>query len=86
MNSLPKVVGKIVLPDVPQKHKCICDECGNEVNDSFGDPRISVKRVYSDGSTEERMICPDCEFDIFQDTYNEPRTIFDGTPDWMRML
>jgi hypothetical protein len=73
----PKVVGKITLPDAPQKHKCVCDDCGNEVNDSFGDPRVSVRRVYSDGTQENRMICPDCEFDIFQDTYDEPKSIFD---------
>ena len=73
----PKVVGKITLPDAPQKHKCVCDDCGNEVNDSFGDPRVSVRRVYSDGTEENRMICPDCEFDIFQDTYDEPKSIFD---------
>lgn len=25
-------------------NNCICDECGNHVNDSWGDPRVKVYR------------------------------------------
>jgi hypothetical protein len=83
---LPKVVGHIELSDAPKKHKCICDDCGNELNDSWGDPRVRVVSHYADGSKDERFICPNCEFDTFGDINNGPRSIFDGTPDWMRMI
>lgn len=81
-----KVIGKIILSDAPQKHKCICDYCGNDVDDSWGDPRIKVTRTYSNGTQEIKYMCPDCEFDEFGSLDESPRSIFDGTPDWMRML
>jgi|WetSurSiteA1Bulk_404760.scaffolds.fasta_scaffold06899_2 hypothetical protein len=85
VNSNPKVVGHVVLPDAPQKHKCTCDDCGNELNDSWGDPRVRVVSHYADGSKDERFICPNCEFEQYGDN-SEPKSIFDSTPDWMRMI
>lgn len=83
----PKVVGRIELPDAPKKHECICDYCGNDVDDSWGDVRIDVyvETKHEDGSVtkETRKMCPDCEFEHFGD--HEPSNIFDGTPNWMRM-
>lgn len=81
----PKVIGHITLPDAPVKHKCVCDDCGNDVDDSFGDPRVRITTHYADGSKSERFICPNCEFMEYGDNL-EPRNIFDGTPDWMKMM
>jgi hypothetical protein len=86
VNSNPKVVGHIVLPDAPKKHKCVCDDCGNEVDDSFGDPRVRVTTNYADGSRSERFICANCEFDQWDCNDVEPHSIFDGAPDWIRMM
>jgi hypothetical protein len=83
-SSNPKVVGHIVLPDAPKKHKCTCDDCGCQLDDSFGDPRHKVVSSWNNGRREERMICDVCADEQFPDL--EPRNIFDGTPDWMRML
>lgn len=58
-------------------NNCICDECGNHVNDSFGDPRVKVYRYDFKDSKEPssfRMICQDCEYDLFTD--HEPHSIF----------
>ena len=85
MEQLPKVIGKITLPDAPKKHKCVCDDCGNELNDSWGDTRVKISTHYPDGTKEERLICADCEF-VQYGCNDEPRSIFDGTPDWMRMM
>jgi hypothetical protein len=82
MEQLPKVIGKITLPDAPKKHKCVCDDCGCLVNNSCGDPRHLVTTDYGDGRKEERMICDVCADEQFGD--HEPCSIFDGTPDWMR--
>jgi hypothetical protein len=83
----PKVVGRIALPDAPQKHKCTCDECGCEVDDRFGDPRIKVEYFDSmdaKNPSSIRMICEWCANEQFGD--DSPNSIFNGTPDWMRML
>jgi len=79
--TLPKVIGKITLPDAPQKHKCVCDDCGNELNDSY--PRFKISTHYPDGTKEERLICADCEF-VQYGCDDEPRSIFSSTADWMR--
>ena len=76
MTQEVKVVGYVDISDAPQKHKCTCDECGNDVNDSWGDPRTKVTRIYSDGTEEIRRICPDCEFEMYGNLDNEPRSIF----------
>lgn len=81
-----KVVGKIILPDAPKKHKCTCDDCKNVLDDSWGDPRNRVTTEWNDGRREERWICDYCADEQFGDLDNEPCSIFDGTPDWMRML
>ena len=82
MEQSLKVIGKIILPDAPKKHKCICDDCGDVLNDSCGDPRHKVVTSWTDGRKEEKMICDVCVDEQFPDL--EPRNIFDGTPDWMR--
>ena len=85
MEQLPKVIGKITLPDAPQKHKCVCDECCDVLNDSNGDPRVKVSRYDSMDSKEPssvRWICDVCADEQFGD--HSPSSIFDGTPDWMR--
>lgn len=81
-----KVVGRIDVPNTTSKHVCTCDYCGNDVDDSWGDPRTKVTRTYSDGTEEIRYICSNCEFEEFGALDESPRSIFDGTPDWMRML
>jgi hypothetical protein len=83
MDSI-KIIGKITLPDAPVKHKCVCDDCGDVLNDSCGDPRHKVS-TYSDkyavNPTAVRWICDICADEQFGDY--EPYSIFDGTPDWM---
>jgi len=81
-----KVVGWIDVPNTTSKYVCTCDYCGNDVDDSWGDPRTKVTRTYSDGTEEIRYICSNCEFEEFGALDESPRSIFDGTPDWMRML
>jgi hypothetical protein len=87
MDSLPKVVGYIMLPDAPKKHKCTCDDCGWEVPDGWGDPRVKIETYNSKDAIEPiavRMICEWCADELFRDS--EPHSIFDGTPDWMMMI
>jgi len=87
MNSLPKVVGYIHIPDAPKKHKCTCDDCGWEVPNGWGDPRVKIETYNSKDATEPisvRMICEWCADELFRDS--EPHSIFDGTPDWMMMI
>ena len=58
-------------------NNCICDECGNHVDDSWGDPRVKVYRYDFKDSKEPssfRMICQDCKYDLFTD--HEPHSIF----------
>lgn len=82
MDSI-KVIGKITLPDAPKKHKCVCHDCGDVLDDSCGDPRHLVTTAeWTDGRKEERMICDVCADELFGDY--EPSSMFDGTPDWMR--
>ena len=76
MEKMPKVLGKIHIPDNYQTNKCICDECGNELDDSWGDPRVRVKRVHPDGKGEIIMICHDCDFEMFWNN-PEPDNIFE---------
>jgi hypothetical protein len=71
-----KVIGKIEIPDnYSSEEELICDECGNITNSSFGDVRIKSTRVYSDGTEEDRFICPDCEFELFGNLI--PHSIFE---------
>jgi hypothetical protein len=77
MDSLPKVVGYIMLPDAPKKHKCTCDDCGDVLDDSFGDPRVEVKTFDSRDAKRPsaiRMLCECCVYDLFYDS--EPHSIF----------
>ena len=68
MNSLPKVVGHIKLP---------CDDCGCEVDDRFGDPRIEVRTYdskWSEKPVSTRRICEWCADEQFGD--HSPSSIF----------
>lgn len=71
-----KIIGKIVLPEV-QQHKCTCDDCGCELDDSFGDPRVEIKTTYwnNEKPSSTRMICEHCADELFAD--HEPNSIFD---------
>jgi len=74
---LPKVVGHIELSDAPKKHKCICDECGSHVDDSWGDPRVEVFRYDSKHAKDPssiRWICECCVDELFGN--HEPHSIF----------
>jgi len=62
--SLPKVIGKIDIPD-DYKSKCTCDDCGCVLNDNYGDPRVQVVMRHNDGSTDEKWICELCVDEIF---------------------
>lgn len=75
--NLPKVIGHVTLPNAPIKHKCVCDDCGNVVNDRFGDQRIEVRSFGSKDSnvpSSIRMICTDCADLLFEDS--SPCSIF----------
>jgi transcription initiation factor TFIIIB Brf1 subunit/transcription initiation factor TFIIB len=77
MNSLPKVIGYVHIPDAPKKHKCTCDDCGCQLDDSCGDPRVEVKRFDSKDAKEPssvRWICEYCADEQFGD--HEPNSIF----------
>lgn len=83
-----EIIGKITIPDAYEKHECICEYCGNDANSSCGDTRIDVyvetKELDGSITKETRKMCRDCEFEHFGDF--GPSNIFDGSPDWMRML
>jgi len=86
-HELPKVVGYIQIPDAPKKHKCVCHDCGNELNDRFGDPRVKIETFNSKDAkypSSVRWICENCADEQFGD--HSPNSIFCGTPDWMKML
>jgi len=57
---------------------CKCDECNEEVNTSFGDPRTKVFRYDSKEQKEPssiRMVCSYCINDLFYSS--EPNSIFE---------
>ena len=86
-HELPKVVGYIEIPDVPKKHKCVCDDCGSVLDDRCGDPRVIVKTFDSKDDKNPssiEWICEICADERFED--HSPSSIFDATPDWIRML
>lgn len=59
----PRIVGKITLPDVSQKPKYICDDCGCEVNDSWGDSRVKILTFNPKDAKEPsavRWVCESC--------------------------
>jgi len=84
-----KVLGKITLPIQKVKRvktKCLCDDCGCEFRDSWGNRSIEIKTFDSMNAKEPtsvRWVCEWCAYDLFNDT--EPSSIFDGTPDYLRM-
>jgi hypothetical protein len=84
-----KVLGKITLPIQKVKRvktKCLCDDCGCELDDSCGDLRIKIETFDSMTAKEPtsvRWVCECCSINLFIDT--EPSSIFDGTPDYLRM-
>ena len=60
---LPKIVGHIDLIDyAPKKHKCTCDDCGCEVNDSWGDPRVKISTFNSKDAKEPSAVRWVCEW------------------------
>lgn len=72
-----KVIGKIILPDAPQKHKCVCDDCGCDVDDSWGDPRVRISTFNSKDAKEPlavRWVCESCADELFGDS--SPYSIF----------
>ena len=62
-NTYPRVVGKIAIPENTNQ-PCICDNCGCQVDDSWGDPRIQIIR---NGKT--LYICEGCEWELFEQSY-----------------
>lgn len=82
-----KVLGSIALPLKSIKTKCLCDDCGCEVNDSFGNPRIEIKTFDSKTSKEPssvRWICESCADQQFGD--HSSSSIFDGVPEYLRII
>lgn len=78
MDTNVKVIGNITLPDAPQKHKCVCTECGCKVNDKFGDQRHEVKVFDSRDAIKPsaiRWLCDWCFDEEFSN--HEPKSIFD---------
>lgn len=65
--AMPQVLAIISIPDTYTNSKCVCDECGNELDDSWGDPRIRVEKVHPDGREETKMICLNCDYEMFKD-------------------
>ena len=85
-NTIVKVLGKIILPDAPVKYKCICADCGNYLNDSFGDPRVKISTFDSMDAKEPsavRWVCEWCADELFED--HSPSSVFDGTPNYLKM-
>lgn len=77
MTQEVKVVGKIILPDAPKKHKCTCDDCGCDVNDSWGDSRVRISTFSSRDAKEPsavRWVCESCADEQFGDS--SPHSIF----------
>jgi hypothetical protein len=78
MNSSSlNVVGYVHIPNAPKKHKCVCDECSSQLDDSFGDPRVKVQTFDSMDAKEPssvRWVCEVCADELFGDHY--PNSIF----------
>jgi hypothetical protein len=72
--SAPTVIGKIELPKHISKNPCTCDDCGDIVNDSCGDPRVCITTHYNDDSKEFRYVCQYCADEQFGD--HSPHSIF----------
>lgn len=75
-----KIIGRIEIPDAPKEHKCICDDCGEVLDDSCGDPRIQVVTYESWDAKEPssiKWVCNSCSCidDLFGN--HEPRSIFE---------
>ena len=76
MAELPKVVGKIDIPTTPKKSsKCVCADCGCETDNSFGDSRVKITKVSSEGISTVRWVCESCADELFNDS--EPKSIFE---------
>ena len=74
----PKVVGRIELSDAPKKHKCTCDDCNEVLDDSWGDPRVEIKRFdsrYAKEPSSIRWVCNSCADELFGN--HEPSSIFE---------
>lgn len=58
----------VALYTKTKNNKCICDECGDEVDSSWGDVRKEVFRFDSKDQkvpSSIRMVCPSCIEDLF---------------------
>ena len=59
-------------------NNCICDECGDYLDDSFGDPRVKILNYKSKDAIEPTSIDWICEYcvDVLFNNSREPRSIF----------
>jgi hypothetical protein len=74
----PRVIGKIDIDAVPQKQKCICFECKEELDDSCGDPREKIEEydsIYATEPTGFRLVCKWCIDEQFGE--HQPNSIFE---------
>lgn len=83
-NSLPEIIGKIEIPNQHSNNIVCCDDCKIALDNSFGDPREKVTTTFADNTISIRMLCKWCINDLFEEY--EPNNIFEGTPDWQKML
>lgn len=77
MNQSVNVLGKVVLTSEVLRQPCLCDDCGCQLNDSWGDPRIKVSTFDSPTAkvpSAVRWVCESCVDELFGDS--EPSSIF----------
>jgi len=64
VDDMPRVIGKIDLPEAPKRIKCVCDTCGDELNDSFGE--IGYKVTVLTPVKKELILCAFCACDFYE--------------------
>ena len=62
-----KIVGRIVIPIAPKKHKYLCDTCKSVLDNSWGEPGIKITTLNSSNDSSNKWICVSCYDDLLND-------------------